>query len=94
MNTINYNKVIEAITNGGVIKATEYIDPKLIVRATLKRFGKKIIKNHNFEIILTIGRPNYIEREFIKLCKKANEPFPIKKVQLKLYNPKHSNLKK
>lgn len=91
---INYNKVIEAITSGEVIKATEYISPKFIVRATRKLFGKKIAKQHNIEITLTIGRPNYVEREFIKECQQVSEPFPIKKVQLKMYNPKHNNLKK
>jgi len=39
-------------------------------------------------MVLTIGRPNYAEREFIKLCKKAGEPFPVKKMQLKFYPKK------
>jgi hypothetical protein len=30
----------------------------------------------------TIGIPNYL-REFIRKCKKAGEPFPVKKIQLK-----------
>jgi hypothetical protein len=34
------------------------------------------------EIVVTIGKPNYAERKFIELAKKAGEPFPIKKIQL------------
>lgn len=91
---MNYNKVVDAIVNSDntVVRATEYLSPKLIVRAVRKMYGKKIVKNHNVEITLTIGRPNYVEREFIKTCIKAKEPFPIKKVQLKLYSPKKNKL--
>lgn len=91
---LNYNKVIDALINGrDVIKATEYISPKLIIRAVRKTYGKRLPrKTDNTEIILTIGRPNYAEREFIKLCQRANEPFPVKNVQLKLHNPKKSKL--
>jgi len=87
------NEVIEAILGGGVIKATKYISPKEIIRAVRKTFGKKIVKG-NIEIHLTIGKPNYAEREFIKLCQKSDEPFPIKKIQLKLYNPQPKKLKR
>lgn len=92
MRNINFNKVIEPILFNNAIKATEYRSPKLIVRATRKLFGKKIIKNHNFEIVVTVGRPNYVEREFVKMCVKSGEPFPVKKVQVKLYNPKKKKL--
>lgn len=90
---IDYSEVVEAIINNEAIKATKFISPKLIVRATRKLYGKKIIKNHNIEITLTIGKPNWAEREFIKLCEKSGEPFPIKKVQLKLYNLKYNKLR-
>ncbi len=93
----NYNKVIDAIINNSVdtvIKATEYVSPKLIFRAVRTMYGKsKPRKGDNVQITLTIGRPNYVEREFIKLCQKANEPFPVKRVQLKLYTPKKNKLK-
>ena len=90
---MNYNNVIEAVLTGKVVRATKYISPKEIIRATRTRFHGKIT-NGNIEISLTIGRPNYLEREFIKLCQKSGEPFPVKKIQLKLYNPtKKKNLK-
>ena len=90
---INYNKVIDQIINNKAIKATEYRSPKFIVRAVRKLYHKKIRENHNVEIILSIGSPNYSEREFIKKCKEAGEPFPIKNIQLKFYNPKPRVLK-
>ena len=66
-------------------RTTKYVSEKLVIKAT--RRGK-YRKNGNVEIVLTIGRPNYIERKFIKCCKKAGEKFPIKKIQLKPYPKK------
>lgn len=91
----NYNEVIEAILSTGALKATKYISPKEIVRAVRKSYrfnGRKVIKGANMEITLTIGKPNYVEREFIKACQKAGEPFPIKKVQLKFPTPSYSSI--
>lgn len=81
-------KVCDALLRTNAVKATEYFSPTLIIRAVRKRYGKRIDKRHNIEISLTMGRPNYVERDFIELCQKAGEPFPIKKIQLKAYNPK------
>lgn len=90
-----YNDVFKAILAVNVIQATKYISPKLILRLTKTRVGKKMPHfNDNISCTLTIGRPNFLEREFIKLCKEAGEPFPVKRVQLKLYNPKKLKLKK
>jgi len=38
------------------------------IRLTKKMFGKKF----DGAIEINIGKPNYREREFLKLCKKAN----------------------
>lgn len=84
---MNYDKVIDAIISEGAARATYYESPTKIVRATRKKYLNGFTKG-NVEIVLTIGKPNYQEREFIKLCKKAKEPFPIKKVQLKFLVPK------
>ena len=85
--SMNYDKVIDAIIGEKAARATYYESPTKIIRATRKKY-KNGFKEGNIEILLTIGRPNYQEREFIKLCKKAKEPFPIKKVQLKFLVPK------
>lgn len=85
-----YTQVIEEILNGA-IRATKYVSTKEVVRAvrrTYKANGRNPSKSRRVEITLTIGQPNYLERDFIALCKKAGEPFPVKKVQVKLYNPK------
>lgn len=74
--------VLDALIDNNAVRATKFISEKEIVRAKRKTFGKKIVRG-NVEIILTIGRPNFEERNFIKNCKKAGESFPIKKIQLK-----------
>jgi len=89
---MNIQQVCEAVMGNKVVKATKYISPKLIVRAVRKQFHKRIQKG-NIEIYLTIGKPNWAEREFVKLCQKAKEPFPLKNIQLKLYNPIKKKLK-
>ena len=76
-------EMVEEILIGGAYKATKYLSDKLTVKATRKRYKGKLRKGGNVDIVLTIGKPNYLEREFIKKAKKAGEPFPIKKVQVK-----------
>lgn len=68
--------------DSGAVKATKYLSETQIVRAVRRTYGGKILKG-NTEILVTIGKPNYQEREFIKLCKKAGESFPVKKIQIK-----------
>ena len=80
-----------------VIRATEYISEKFIARAVKKTYrfnGRNPNREGNIQITLTLGKPNFLEREFIKLCKEAKEPFPVKRVQLKEYNPKKTKLKR
>jgi hypothetical protein len=62
-------------------KATVYISPTLTVKES--RRHKPNARSRSVEIVLTIGRPNSAEREFIRVAKKAGEPFPIRKVQLR-----------
>jgi hypothetical protein len=69
------------IIQSGAKKATKYFSDKLVVKAT--RRGKLRKNERETEILFTFGRPNYAEREFIKRCKIAGEPFPVKKAQLK-----------
>lgn len=77
--------VIKSITYPKVYFAAKYISEKFVVRASRRRFNKKLLqKNHNIEAVLVIGKPNFEQRKFIKVCKKAKEPFPIKRVQVKV----------
>jgi hypothetical protein len=65
--------------------AMRFIDEKTIVRATW-RF-KPTSRASRREMIVTFGAPNYLERDVIKRCKKAQEPLPGK-VQLRAYPKK------
>lgn len=78
-----YDKLIEALVASNAVKATKFISEKEIVRVTRTRYKGKFDR-YKLELTVTRGKPNYREREFIKICKKAGEPFPVKKIQLKV----------
>ena len=65
--------------------ATKYLTPKMVVRVAAR--GRRL-KYDNYEVVLKIGRPNHLERKFIKTLVKAGEPFPVKKVQLRYWPQK------
>lgn len=75
-------KVIEVLVAQRAFRATKYLSPKLIVRVTNRK--RKFNTRENLELIVTIGRPNSRERDFVKDCLKAKEPFPIKQIIFKL----------
>lgn len=92
MNAIS--NTIEVLLRTDAVKATKYLAPNHIVRATRKNYKhKENPKGTTIEIILTIGRPNYAEREFVKKCRRAGEPFPVKGVQLRMPMKRKSGLK-
>jgi predicted pyridoxine 5'-phosphate oxidase superfamily flavin-nucleotide-binding protein len=64
----------------GARQATKYISEQKTVKATIH--GRHD-RRQQIIMLVTIGRPNFCERKFIKLAKKAGEPFPIKKIQIK-----------
>lgn len=77
-----FGEVFVPVLFGGAKKATKYISPRLVVKATLH--GKKIDRRcGQVHIVLTYGSPNFAERKFIRQCRRVGEPFPVKKVQLK-----------
>lgn len=76
-------EVVDALLVNKARIATKFITPKLVVRATRRRERGKLPTRGNFDLSVTIGRPNFSERQFIRACKKAGEPFPVKKVQLR-----------
>lgn len=78
-----FHELTDALLTTGAYKATKYLTAKEVAKATRRRYGGKVAKRGPLEILFTMGKPNYEEREFIKKCKKAGEPFPVKKVQLK-----------
>ena len=77
--------VVQTLLSNKARRATKYIDSKLVVSAARVLFNGKIDRRDTrTTIVLKIGAPNYQEREFIKMCRKADEPFPVERVQLKL----------
>ncbi len=78
-----FSELAEFILVGGAYKATKYLDEKLTIKATRKRYGGKIYKGRAVDIVFTVGKPNYEEREFIRRVKKEGGSFPVKKVTLK-----------
>lgn len=66
-----------------VRKATVYVSPNFVAKATRQRKPDGRMGGETY--LVTVGKPAYLERRFIKKCLKAGVPFPVKKVQLKLY---------
>ena len=77
------SQVIGAILRYGAKRATKYLSPTETVKATLQGGTYERARRRQDTILITFGRPNYAEQQFIKLAKKAGEPFPIRKVQIK-----------
>lgn len=69
------------IDNPNLRKVTYYADPKYVVSICRRFKFRKRSRSNDF--VVKIGQPNFLERKFIAMCKKAKEPFPIKRVQLK-----------
>jgi len=84
--------LVEALIEFDAKQALKYLSDRLVVKATRKTYrrdGKRIDnRDSSISISLKIGAPNYIERQFIKKCKKAGVPFPVKKIQFKFPSKK------
>lgn len=75
--------VMRMVVQNEAKTAVKYVDTNFVIRATRRLFnGKLPAKSDPIVVLVTIGKPNYREREFIKDCKKAKEKFPIKGVVL------------
>ncbi len=73
--------VVSALIVTRMRRATKFIGPNLVVKLTRQRKPNKRDRSETF--VLTVGKPNYAEREFIKLCGRAKEPLPLRRVQLR-----------
>lgn len=80
------NKAMFALLNSEAKRAVYYISPKEVV--SVCRRHKISRRATRTEFVVKFGAPNYLERAFIKLCKKAGEPFPVAKVQLQPFPKK------
>jgi hypothetical protein len=75
------SQVVETLIRTGARKATKYLAKDTVVRAARRRYRGRGLDSRY--VILTLGRPNYEERAFIRTCRKAGESFPVKKIQLR-----------
>lgn len=79
---------VTALIDNGARRATKFIAPSFVVSAQRVTWGNRIDKrDKRIQIALKIGTPNYHERQFIKDCLKAGEPFPVKKIKLTFFRP-------
>jgi len=67
-----------------VRRATVYLAPDLVVTAAAH--GKPHRRQRSTSVVVTVGKPNFRERQFIKLCRKAGVRFPIRKPQLRFWS--------
>ncbi len=69
-----FSDMAESIIVGGAYKVTRFLSDKLTVKATRRRYKMdkgRPRKNAAIEIMFTVGRPNYEERERIKQAKRG-----------------------
>ncbi len=78
--------MVEACLGLGCRRATYYQHPRMIVRATHRHKPRQ--RERIRELVLTVGQPNYRERKFIAACKRAGEPFPVRRIQLEWFKKK------
>jgi hypothetical protein len=65
------NKALWYVLSGGHRVAVCFsADLKTKVRVTAKKYCRKLPAGHH-DLVVTVGRLNYQEREFIKKCRKA-----------------------
>ena len=60
--------------------AVKYLGHRLTVKAT--RQGTWTKRDSRRTMLITVGQPNHRERRFIRACRQAKEPFPVKKIQV------------
>lgn len=74
--------MIETLVKTGARQALKVLSPGETVQATRIGYEGRF-SNRVLEVRITAGRPNYLARRFIKLCRKCGEPFPVKTIQLR-----------
>jgi len=81
-----FSDVIDHLISNDIRSAVKYLSPKLVVRATWRH--KPSARHTREEMVVTYGAPNYLEVAFVKLLKKAGEPFPVLKIQQRAWPKK------
>jgi hypothetical protein len=86
-------KLITDLLASDARTAVKYLSPARIIKAT-RRLGRPSKRDKREELVVTIGAPGYRERLFIHACRRAGEPFPVKKTQFKAFPPRKPKAKK
>lgn len=76
-------RVYAALAHSPAKSATTIVDRDRVI--TVTRIGTKRThgRSRSTSVVVTVGKPNYRWRAFLKQCVAAGEPFPVKKVQLR-----------
>jgi len=70
--------IVYKALSGNFSKSTHFISHSLVAKAKRKMFNGKIDKRSRIaEIVVTVGMPNYSEREYIRRNKKLGDVFPF-----------------
>lgn len=67
-----FSGVYEAVLAHNAKSAVQFLSEKLVIRATRRLYGKKIRKGP-IEVLISLGKPNYQERNFIKRQKSKKQ---------------------
>lgn len=65
----------------GIKSSTHYLAPDLVTKITVRGRPRKGARQ--IDTVVTVGRPNYVERRFIAAAKKAGVKFQVRKTQVK-----------
>lgn len=88
-----FSTAIETLLRSDARSSTVYMSASARVTAT--RLFKPDARNRHTTIAVTFGQLNYAGREFVKLCKKAGEPLPVRKAQLRFWSkPRKKKVRK
>ena len=79
-------RAVESVLELGCRKATVYLNELTVVKATALHRPDK--RERSVTTLVTVGKPNFLERRFIRVCRKSDEPLPVRKVQLKFWPKK------
>ena len=79
----HFAAVCSALRQSDAKTAIKIIDEKTVVKASWRH--KPGLNNRHEEMVVSFGCPDYEVARFIKKCKKAGEPLPVKKIQFKLW---------
>lgn len=79
-------KSVRECLDTGCRKATAYISDSMVATATARHRPDK--RNKRTEFVVKLGAPNFLERRFIRQCKKVGMCFPLRQVQLRWWPKK------